>query len=60
MKKETYKVEFQRLWTVVNDGGAEINSAYRGKKNEVYRMCRHLNGKKAGGRRPYHVQRVTK
>lgn len=26
-------------------------------KNEAYRECRKLNGKKSGGRRPYHVQR---
>lgn len=60
MKNQSNKVDFQRVWTVVNDGGAEVNQAYRGKKNEVYRYCRHLNGKKSGGRRPYHVQRLTK
>lgn len=26
-------------------------------KNAAYRECRRLNGKKAGGRRPYNVQR---
>jgi hypothetical protein len=58
---QTAKVEFQRLWTVVNShGGGEVNQSYRGKKREVYRRCRRMNGKKDGGNRPYRVQRVTK
>ena len=26
-------------------------------KREAYRMCRTLNGNRAGGNKPYHVQR---
>lgn len=61
-KQQTVKVDFDRKWTVVNAiGGGEISQAYRTtSKSEAYRTCRRLNGKKAGGTKPYVVQRLQK
>ena len=44
----------KQVWTIVPSGRAstEFTSKY-----EAYRECRKLNGKKSGGKRPYHVQR---
>lgn len=49
MKQQTFIKKFQRVWVC---GNKEFTS-----KGAAYRYCRTINGKKAGGRRPYNVQR---
>jgi hypothetical protein len=48
-KQTSFKTAKARIWIV--DGKEYTN------KREAYRVCRSLNGKKAGGDKPYNVQR---
>jgi hypothetical protein len=45
-----------KRWSV-NSSHGQVAGPYTSKR-VAYRKCRELNGKKAGGKRPYHVQRV--
>ena len=49
VKQQSFKVAKAKLWIVQ---GQEFTS-----KNAAYRRCRTLNGTKAGGTKPFKVER---